>query len=140
MKLTENFTIEELTVTNTGLTNAIGLKELAALRLLAENVLQPLRDEYGKVIKVNSGYRSASVNRKVGGSTTSAHCKGEAADLSCADNAAIFRIIRTKLPFDQLIWEGGNDIQPAWVHVSYRATGNRRQVLKMRNGQYTIMP
>lgn len=139
MQLSKNFTLAELTVTQVSAENEPSLVQIEALRKLVENVLQPLRDTYGKPIRINSGFRSLAVNKKVGGSATSAHCKGEAADLSCADNAAIFRIIREQLPFDQLIWEGGSDNQPAWVHVSYKEGANRHQVLRMINGKYQII-
>jgi len=130
--LSKNFTLDELTVTSTGLPNKPTEAEAANLQALVTNVLQPLRDLYGKPIKVNSGYRSVAVNRAIGGASTSQHSKGEAADLDAADNASLFLLIRQFLPFDQLIWEGGTDTQPDWVHVSYRATGNRKQVLRMR--------
>lgn len=139
MKLSNNFTIEELTATNVSDENEPSTNEIAALQRLVDNVLQPLRDIYGKPIRINSGYRSHMVNKKVGGSATSSHCKGEAADISCENNAALFVIIRDQLPFDQLIWESGNDEQPDWVHVSYREGNNRKQVLKMINGKYKIM-
>lgn len=130
--LSKNFTLAELTVTTTGLPNKPTGAEAANLQALVTNVLQPLRDLYGKPIKINSGYRSAAVNRAIGGATNSQHSKGEAADLDAADNAAVFLLIRQFMPFDQLIWEGGTDTQPDWVHVSYRASGNRKQVLRMR--------
>lgn len=139
MQLTRDFSLEELTSTATGMPNKPGDAEFDALRLLAVNVLQPLRDLYGGAIIVNSGYRSTSVNISVGGSKTSQHLKGEAADLDCADNARLFGLIRNCLVFDQLIWEGGNDRQPDWVHVSFKQGANRRQVLRMRNGKYTAM-
>jgi hypothetical protein len=100
------------------------------LKALVLNVLQPVRELLGKPIRINSGFRSAAVNESVGGASTSQHCLGEAADLDCADNAQLFQLIRTHRPYDQLIWEGGNDLQPDWVHVSYKA--NRKEVLKMR--------
>ncbi|HBL74251.1 MAG: hypothetical protein A2W90_18025 [Bacteroidetes bacterium GWF2_42_66] len=139
MKLTENFTLEELTVTSTGLKNVPGTNEIVALQRLTLNVLQPVREMFGNPIRINSGYRSVSVNKAVGGSETSSHCKGEAADLSCDDNAELFRLLRDNFKFDQLIWEGGDDNQPAWVHVSFKVAGNRHQVLKMRNGKYEFM-
>ena len=132
-KLSKNFTLQELTVTGTGLPNKPTETETANLQALVTNVLQPLRDLYDKPIKVNSGYRSAAVNRAIGGATNSQHSKGEAADLDAADNASLFLLIRQFLPFDQLIWEGGTDTQPDWVHVSFRASGNnRKQVLRMK--------
>lgn len=134
MNLSKDFTLEELTVTHVKIPNEPSQTELESLKALVENVLQPLRDLFGDIIKVNSGFRSLKVNKAIGGADkpVSQHCKGEAADLSCADNAAIFNLIREKLPYDQLIWEGGNDQQPNWVHVSFKQAGNRKQVLRMK--------
>lgn len=137
MKLGKYFTLEELTVTNSGFLNIPGVLEKIALAELVKNVLDPAREELGFPIKVNSGYRSSAVNKAVGGAATSQHVKGQAADLDCADNAKLFNIIRDNFVFDQLIWEAGDDNQPAWVHVSYRTQGNRCEVLKMKNGKYT---
>jgi hypothetical protein len=139
MQLTENFTLAELTITSTGLPNQPNTEQLGNLKALAKNVLQPLRNLYGNPISVNSGFRSASVNISIGGAKTSQHCNGEAADLDCDDNARLFNLIRSNLDFDQLIWEGGNELAPAWVHVSYKSSGNRRNVLKMKSGKYTIL-
>lgn len=130
MNLSKNFTLEELTVTSAHLPNTPTETEIARLTALVQNVLQPARELLGKPVRINSGFRSVDVNKAVGGADSSQHCLGEAADLDCADNAQLFQLIRTHLPFDQLIWEGGNDIQPEWVHVSYKA--NRKEVLKMR--------
>jgi zinc D-Ala-D-Ala carboxypeptidase len=130
--LSKNFTLSELTITNSHLPNTPTAAEIAHLQALVTNVLQPLRDLYGHPICVNSGFRSQAVNHAIGGATNSQHCTGEAADLETADNHAIFLLIRQFLPFDQLIWEGGNDRQPAWVHVSFRAERNRKEVLRMK--------
>lgn len=138
MKLSENFTLEEMCITGTGLENIPGKVEVQNLSELVKNVLQPLRNIAGS-IRINSGFRSQQVNKKVGGVPSSQHTTGEAADISGADNAKLFNIIREKFIFDQLIWEGGDDNQPKWVHVSYKSQGNREEVLKMRNGKYTRM-
>ena len=132
MKLSTNFTLEEMIATSSHLPNVPNEKEILKLNLLVQHVLQPLRDKFGRVIHVNSGYRTPEVNKEVGGSVKpiSQHCKGEAADLNTDDNATLFHIIRFYLDFDQLIWEGGTDTQPGWVHVSYKATGNRKQALR----------
>jgi len=134
MQLSKNFTLAELTKTSSHLPNIPTEKEIALLTVLAVNLLQPLRNLFGKPITVNSGFRSLAVNKELGGSSKplSQHCKGEAADLDTTDNAALFHLIRQSFPFDQLIWEGGNDLQPDWVHVSYKQKGNRKQVLRMR--------
>ena len=132
MKLTENFTLEELTVSSISGDNTPSEIQIEALRQLAINVLQPLREIFGSPIRINSGFRSQVINKKVGGSPSSQHCKGEAADLSCSDNAAIFRIIYNELPFDQIIWEAGDDNKPDWIHVSYKSNGpNRKEALRM---------
>jgi len=133
MKLSKNFTLEELTVTSVDADNTPNETQIANLKRLVDNVLQPLRDIYGKPIKINSGFRSIEVNKKVGGSLTSSHCNGEAADLDCEDNALLFSIIREALPFDQVI----NENNYSWIHVSFREGKNRNQALEMKNGKYT---
>lgn len=133
MVLSKNFTLEELLVTNSKLPNTPSDVEINNLKLLVVNVLQPLRDMFGESIHVNSGYRSPAVNKAIGGAPTSQHCTGQAADLDCSDNAKLFHLIADFFDFDQLIWEGGNNTQPSWVHVSYKSANNRRQKLKMQN-------
>jgi len=132
MKLSTNFTLEEMTATSSHLPNVPSETEISRLTLLVHQLLQPLRDKYGKPIHVNSGYRSLVVNKEQGGTIIplSQHCKGEAADLDTDDNAMLFHIIRFYFDFDQLIWEMGNDLQPDWVHVSYKAKGNRKMALR----------
>ena len=125
--MTKNFTLKELCVTKTGIHNEPNAEQKEALRLLAVNILQPARDALG-AITVTSGFRNAKVNAAIGGSRTSQHMKGEAADLQCDDNAALFKFIKT-LEFDQLIWEFGDKEQPDWVHVSF-AKKNRKEILK----------
>lgn len=127
--MTKNFTLKELCVTKTGIHNEPNAEQKEALRLLAVNILQPARDALGP-IKVTSGFRNAKVNAAIGGSRTSQHMKGEAADLQCDDNAALFKFIKT-LEFDQLIWEFGDKEQPDWVHVSY-SKRNRKEVLRAK--------
>ena len=134
MQLSKNFTLKELTRTHSNLPNIPTQADIKRLQALVDNLLQPLRDLYGKAICINSGYRSLAVNKTLGGSIRplSQHCKGEAVDIEVVDNALLFRLIRNNLPFDQLIWEAGNNYQPAWVHVSYRTKANRKQVLRMK--------
>ena len=130
MKISKNFTLQEFLVTNTGLNNQLTSEALANIEYLAKKLLQPLRDDYGKPIRITSGYRSVEVNKAVGGSTTSQHTKGEAVDIVADDNKALFDLIKNNFDFDQLIWEYGTDKQPAWVHVSIKKTGNRKQVMR----------
>ena len=129
MNISENFTLAELTGTDTGLPNNPSQEEIRNLKLLVQKVLQPVRDKFG-VINVTSGYRSPAVNSAVGGSATSDHVHGRAADIQCGDMAAVFKYIRKNLPFKQLIWEFGTDAQPKWIHVAYDANNNKGEVLK----------
>jgi hypothetical protein len=130
MNLSKNFTLEELCVTDTKLANNPDPQAKAALTELVQNVLQPVRDILNMPVSVNSAYRSAAVNRAVGGAGNSQHTKGEAADIVCVKNSLLFDAIRHKTVFDQLIWEFGDNENPAWVHVSYRTQGNRKEVLR----------
>ena len=129
MKLSENFTLAELTDTDTGIANNPSQGEINNLKLLVQKVLQPVRDKFG-VVNVTSGFRSLLVNSAVGGSATSDHVHGRAADIQCEDMAAVFNYIRKKLPFKQLIWEFGTDAQPKWIHVAYDVNNNKGEVLK----------
>jgi zinc D-Ala-D-Ala carboxypeptidase len=97
-------------------------------------VFEPLRIHLNTPIQISSGFRSLQVNKMIGGAKTSQHTKGEAMDLQIGSKG--FNFIKDKLQFDQLIWEFGNDENPAWVHVSY-SSKNRKQVLKAtkKNGK-----
>lgn len=122
MDLTDNFTLEELCYTSEPYDNTPNESQVEALRSLAENVLQPLRNLYGKPINVNSGFRSAKVNKAVGGSTTSQHLRGEAADLNCENNKKLYELILYNLEYDQLI----NEHDYSWIHVSFTTRRNNR--------------
>lgn len=127
------FTIAELCRSNTadrlGIDNRCRKEHVVNLTALVDNVLDPLREWYGKPITVSSGFRCRALNEAVGGSATSQHMSGQAADIDTGNryqNKLLFEYIRKNLPFDQLIDESNF----AWVHVSYRADGNNRnQVL-----------
>ena len=122
------FTIEELCKTNTGLDNTPGQLEVSNLKNLVDHVLDPLRVKYGKPITINSGYRSLKVNKKVGGVSTSQHCKGEAADITGgnrSENIILFNLIKDSGKYDQLI----NEYDYKWVHISYKTSGNRKQIV-----------
>ena len=108
MELTPHFSLEELTRTDTGLPNVPNAEERANLARLAAELLEPLRAMAGCPLLVNSGYRSAAVNARVGGVPTSAHRDGRAADLRRAEGTCgeLFeRARRSGLPFDQIILE-----------------------------------
>lgn len=92
-----------------------------SIQALTENVLQPLRDAWGKPLKVNSGYRCKALNAAVGGVPTSQHVKGEAADIAAGDPVKLARLaVKLGLPFDQMI------LYPTFVHFSHRLNGEQR--------------
>ena len=150
MRLTRNFTLAEMTKSETALRhdmdNTPGEQEISALKLLAEKVLQPVRDHYGKGVKVNSGFRHPEVNAKVGGSKTSDHCRGQAADIEIPGvaNADLAAWIRDNLEFRQLILEFYTPGVPdsGWVHVSYVAEDNKKEVLTAtkKDGKTVYLP
>ena len=122
--LSPNFTLEEMVKSQTaerrGIPNVPELHHIEAMEALCENILQPIRDEFGPFI-VSSGFRSAELCLAIGSTINSQHAKGEAADFEVGgiDNADLAMWIRDNLPFDQLILEcytGGNS---GWVHCSY---------------------
>lgn len=139
MKLSDHFTLSEMTRSGTaekrGLDNTPDNAAIEALKALCENVLEPLRVEIGKPIRVNSAYRAPEVNAAVGGSKTSQHCKGEASDVEIDGMPNIElaqKVIDMGLPFDQLILEFYTPGEPnsGWVHVSHKLNGEQRgQVL-----------
>ncbi len=119
-----------------GIANTPDAEELENMQELARVVFEPLRAHFGVPIPITSFFRSRELNAAIGGSLSSEHCYGRAMDLDMdgmpgdITNADLFHHIREHLPFDQLIWEFGDERQPAWVHVGYRPTGhNRRHVL-----------
>jgi len=114
---------------------------------LAANIFQPIREHFGKPIIISSGYRSAELNKAIGGSLSSQHCSGEAIDIDMdgtdITNAQIFNYIKDNLNFDQMIWEFGTDTNPDWVHVSFAANRSQRKqilVAKKVNGKTTYTP
>lgn len=126
------FTIKELTKSAkaqaNGIDNTPGKEEINNLTQLVDKVLDPLREMYGKPIRINSGYRCKKLNSLVGGVSNSQHLTGQAADISSyrntkAENEILFNLIK-KLPFDQLI----NEKDFSWIHVSY-SDRNRREII-----------
>jgi hypothetical protein len=137
MQLTENFSLHELTKSETALRlNLDNTPDEAAidrLRLLAQKVLQPVRDHYGVGVKVNSGYRSPESNAAVNGSKTSDHCLGRAADIEIpgVPNAELAQWIMDNLDYTQLILEFYTPGIPdsGWVHVSYDPNNLKKEEL-----------
>ena len=126
MKLTPNFSVRELTKSQTaerkGIDNTPTEEHLENLKLLCENILQPVRDHFGRV-KVTSGFRSEQLCLKIGSSINSQHAKAEAADFECpgVDNAELADWIHKELPYDQLILEFYTPGEPnsGWIHCSW---------------------
>ena len=137
MNLSKNFTLSEMVKSETALRhdmdNTPPQEVISNLQELAVNVLQPVRDHFDKGVKVNSGYRSPDVNAKVGGSRTSDHCRGMAADIEIpgVPNAELAEWIKANLPFTQVILEFYTQGIPdsGWVHVSYDPANLKKQTL-----------
>ena len=118
-----------------GIDNIPNDLQLEYMGLLAEKVFEPLRKWVGGPIKVTSFFRSEELNKRIGGSNRSQHCKGQAIDIDdtfkVVANSDMYNYIKNNLDFDQLIWEFGDDENPDWLHVSYVSTDeNRRRCLR----------
>ena len=140
MQLTKNFSLREFTKSNTaarlGIDNTPTDEHIKNLALLCENVLQPLREALGQPIRITSGYRSEALNNSIGGSKTSDHSFGRAADLEFyvegkEDNAKLYETIKLlNFDFYQVIWEFGDEEQPDWIHIAYRKDNPKKQCLR----------
>ena len=136
VRLSQNFTLQEYinsqTALRQGIDNMPNEQHLEKAKLLFENVVQPVRDNFGVTV-INSGYRGPELNEAVGGSDKSQHCKGEAVDIECpgVPNYDVAKWIHDNLDFDQLILEFYTPGIPdsGWVHVSYKEDANRKSVL-----------
>ena len=119
------------TATRRGIENTPDEEQLVNMRLTANEVFEPLRVYVNGPIKINSFFRSPKLNTAIGGSSKSQHCKGQAIDLDdtfgVMTNAEMYEFIKEHLDFDQLIWEFGDDENPAWVHVSYVSPEKNRK-------------
>ena len=139
MKLSKHLDLSEVirsdSAKRNGISNMPTGEHIANFMLLAEKIFEPIREHFGVPIHISSGYRSKELNAKIGGSATSQHCKGQAVDIDMdgstngVTNADVFNYIKDNLPFDQLIWEFGNEDNCDWVHVSY-VEKPRKQILK----------
>jgi hypothetical protein len=138
MKLSKNFALSEVTHSNAakrlGIKNEPTKEHLDNLQMLIRDLIQPIRDGIGP-IRVSSGYRNPELNRAIGGSHKSQHCKGEALDIQFwkrgkMSNKVIYDwILKSGLDFDQMI----NEFDFAWIHISFKEQGNRKQVLEAYN-------
>jgi len=138
MKLTENFSLKELTASQTaerkGIDNTPSAEHQENLKSLCEMVLQPIRDHFGRVVSISSGYRSPELCTAIGSKTTSQHARGEAADFEIfgVSNKELADYINEYLDYDQLILEYWKKEDPnsGWVHCSYTNGNNRKQYLR----------
>jgi len=138
-KISRHITYAEAIHSNTakrkGIDNTPNPTQVDAMKLLAEKVFEPLREWSNGPIKVNSFFRSVTLNEAIGGVSSSQHCKGQAIDIDDVygykTNAEMYYWIQQNLDFDQIIWEFGTDMQPNWIHVSYVSEEeNRNKCLK----------
>ena len=136
MRLSKNFTLSEITKSNTakrlGIENAPNKEHLKNMQVLVRDLIQPIRDALGP-IRISSGYRNPELNRAIGGSTKSQHCKGEALDLQYwskgkMSNKEIYDwVVKSGIEFDQMI----NEFDYSWIHISLKSNGkNRKQILE----------
>ena len=135
MKLSKNFALSEITHSNTakrlGIDNTPNEKHLANMSLLINNLIQPMRDSIGP-IRISSGYRGKDLNRAIGGSKKSQHCKGQALDIQFWQNGKMMNelifewVLDSGLEFDQMI----NEFDFSWIHISLVGVNNRNQVLE----------
>ena len=136
MNLSRNFTLSELIKSDTairkGINNNPNAEQIEKLKALCENILQPVRDHFGRV-KVTSGFRSVDLCLAIGSSSNSQHARAEAADFECVgvDNAELADWIKRELPYDQLILEYYTPGEPnsGWIHCSYTEGMPRKQFL-----------
>ena len=138
MKLTENFSLNELTKSQTaerkGIDNTPSTEHQENLKRLCESILQRVRDHFGRVVSVSSGYRSPELCEAIGSKTTSQHAKGQAADFEIygLSNQELANYIKENLDYDQLILEYWTPESPnnGWVHCSFNSEGNRKEYLR----------
>lgn len=145
MNLSKHVTKQEFELSPTairlGIDNQMNEEQTTKAILLCVNVFEPIRVKLGHPIKINSGFRGKALNKKIGGASSSQHCKGEAMDLDLHDKD-IFEWVIKNVTFDQLIWEFGNNLTADWFHISYKKDGNRNQVLRgiKKHGETIYVP
>ena len=127
--------VYSITAMRRGIDNTPNEEQRINMELLALKVFEPIREWVGGPIRINSFFRCKALNKAIGGSTTSQHCKGQAMDIDdggCKKtNAEMYEWIKENLDFDQMIWEFGDDKNPNWVHISYVSPEeNRNRCLK----------
>lgn len=124
------------TATRKGINNTPTDAELINMQRVAVRIFDVVRDHFKTPLRVSSFYRCLKLNTAVGGAKNSQHKTGQAIDIQGTGNVsnkAIFEFIKNNLEFDQLIWEFGNEANPAWVHVSYVSKEkNRKQIITVK--------
>lgn len=136
--ITYNEAIQSDTAKRLGIDNEPNGGQIERMKTLAYKIFEPVREHVNVPLYISSFFRSEKLNKAIKGSKTSQHNYGEAMDIDAqkfggTTNKVVFEFIRNNLEFDQLIWEGGNDDEPDWVHVSFTYKyPNRKQVLRMR--------
>ena len=119
-----------ITAIRLGIENTPNNEQLNNMELISEKIFEPLRKWVGGPIKINSFFRCPDLNKAIGGSSKSQHCKGQAMDIDDTfgrvTNAEMYHFIKEHLDFDQMIWEFGDDDNPDWVHVSYVSSEDNR--------------
>jgi zinc D-Ala-D-Ala carboxypeptidase len=149
-QLSANFTLRELTKSDTAdrldIDNTPNEEQIESLRLLCENILQPVRDHFGKPVKISSGFRCSALNQATGGSSNSDHCRGQACDFEIdgVSNPELAEWIESNLKYTQLILEFYTQGQPnsGWVHCSYNPSSLKGQSLTATKvaGKTTYLP
>lgn len=148
MQLSENFQLKEFTRSATasrlGIDNTPQGEHMDNLKYVVEKICQPVRESFGKPVRINSGYRSPELNKAVGGSKTSQHCNGQAVDMEIdgVPNKVLADWITENCEFDQVILEFYNPEEGAnsgWVHASVRADGQNRRtkLIAFKDGKKT---
>ena len=150
MKLSKNFSLEELIRSSTamkiGIDNIPNDEHLKNLQVVVDEIAQPLRDHFGKPVRINSGYRSPALNDAIGGSKKSQHSKGEAIDLEIdgVSNMEVADWITENCDYDQVILEFYNPAEgpnSGWVHASCKADlsqNRKRNLIALKDGNKTV--
>ena len=135
MNISKHISLNEATKSNTAIRNSIknepNAEQLANMKLVADKCFEPLREWYGKPIRINSFFRCDALNKLVKGSATSQHVQGKAIDIDAGskeENQKLFEWCKANIKFDQLI----NEYDFSWVHISYNKDNNRNQILVIK--------
>lgn len=152
IRISKNFKLSEFITSKTAerqnIDNTPNEMVRANIYTLVNEILQPIRDEFGDSIKINSGYRCEELNKVVNGSKSSQHVSGSAADIcSYYRNDELFYLILQMIEdgdivVGQLIWEYGNSKVPQWIHISLPNAGKVNNILRAKklSGRTVYLP